>query len=143
MLCRTQTGGLEVRSASGSSHTVQIGTSATGGGNGVYSRLTLSPDATRFVAARNGNSNSDLVNYQMATGALSGSSVTTFGPADFYPDAWLPDGRIVADHLCWDFQNNGGPCTASLNGTYFVSADGKSKTLFFKLAEGASVVATV
>jgi len=33
----------------------------------------------------------------------------------------------------------GGPCNASLDGTYFFSADGSSRTLFFKLTHGAVV----
>ena len=142
MICRTSTGGVEVRSPSGASHTIQVGT-ATSGGNGIYSRLTVSPDQTRFVAARNGNANPNLVNYQIVAGALSGTSAAVFGPADFYPDVWLPDGRIVADHLCWTFQQDGGPCNAALDGTYFLSADGKTQTLFFKLSQGASVAASV
>jgi hypothetical protein len=143
LLCRTAAGGVEVRSRSGASHVIQIGTSTTGGANGVYSRLTVTPDEKRFAAARNGNSNPNLINYQTVTANLSGSSVGAFGPADFYPDTWLPDGRLVGDHLCWSYQGNGGPCTQSLDGTYFISADGAARTLFFKLAQGASVVGFV
>jgi len=139
LLCKLNTGGLEVRPPNGGSHTIQVAT-ATSGGNSVFTHFTLSADGQRFIVARNGNSNPDLVNYQMATADLSGSSAATFGPADFYPDASLPDGRVVADHLCWSFQGNGGPCTASLDGTYLISADGKSKTLFFKLPTGVVVV---
>jgi hypothetical protein len=63
-----------------------------------------------------------------------------FGPIDYVPDTWLPDGRVVADHQCWPSETDGGPCNASLDGTYIFSADGSSHSLFFKLANGASVV---
>lgn len=139
MLCQNNTGGLEVRSPAGASHVIQLAKS-TSAGYAIFSRLALTPDQRHFAAARNGSSNQDLVNYQIASGDLSSSTAGVFGPIDFYPDTWLPDGRLVADHLCWTFQGNGGPCDQSLDGTYFLSADGQSRTLFYKLAQGASVV---
>ncbi len=142
LLCKTTTGGLEVRATNGSSHVIQVA-AATSGGNGVFTHLTLSPDHQRMVAVRNGNSNPDLVNYQMVTAAISGTTVTPYGLADFYPGGWLPDGRVVAKHLCYTFQQNSGPCDKSLDGTYFVSADGASRTLFYKLLENSDVVAAV
>ncbi len=142
LLCRTSGGGLEVRAPNGASHVIQVAT-ASSGTNGVFTRLAVSTDHQRFIAARNGNPNPDLINYQMAVGSLSGSSAATFGPPDFFPDVWLSDGRVVADHLCFGFQGNGGPCNAALDGTYFISADGKTQTLFFKLAGGVAVVAAV
>jgi hypothetical protein len=146
-LCRNlttglQTGGLEVRSPSGSDHVIQISTGSSGG-QGVYSRLTVTADQRHVVAARNGSSDPALINYQMVAADLSASGVTVFGVSDFLPDTWLPDGRLIADHLCWTFQENGGPCDQSLDGTYIVSADGHTRTLFYKLAPGSSVVASV
>jgi hypothetical protein len=143
LLCRTTTGGLEVRPPDGAPHDIQVSTSTSGGGNGVYSRLVVSADEHRFVASRNGNSNPNLVNFQMAAGDVTGTSVAPFGPSDFYPDTWLPDGRVVADHLCWTFQQNGGPCNQNLDATYFISADGKSRTLFYKLGQSAAIVGYV
>ena len=46
-----------------------------------------------------------------------------------------------ADHFCWTMQGNGGRCDQSLDGTYIYSADGLTRTLFYKLAGGSSVVA--
>jgi hypothetical protein len=138
-LCRNTTGGLEVRAPSGSTHVIQI----SNGNAAIYSRLTVTTDQRHFVAARDGSNDPALVNYQMAAGDLSASTVAVFGPADFFPDAWLPDGRLVADHLCWTFQQNGGPCDQSLDGTYVVSADGQTRTLFYKLAPGSAVVASI
>ena len=142
LLCRNTTGGVEVRSPSGSTHVIQIST-ASSGGQGVYSRLTVTTDQRHLVAARNGSSDQALINYQMVAADLSASVATVFGANDFFPDAWLPDGRLVADHLCWTFQSNGGPCDQSLDGTYFVSADGQTHTLFYKLAIGSVVVAAL
>ena len=84
-----------------------------------------------------------LVNYQMVAADLSSTNASVFGPIDFYPDAWLPDGRLVADHVCWTFQGDGGPCDASLDGTYIVSENGQSRTLFYKLAQSSFVVASM
>ena len=142
MLCRNTTGGVEVRSASGSSHVIHM-TLSSSGGNSVYFHLNVSAGQQQIVVARNGNSNANLVNYQMVSASLGATSGSAYGPIDFFPDVWLPDGRVVADHLCWTFQQNSGPCTVSLNGTYFISADGKSKTLFFKLPSGVTVVGYV
>ncbi|HEX2681495.1 MAG TPA: hypothetical protein VHQ03_09405, partial [Candidatus Dormibacteraeota bacterium] len=70
----------------------------------------------------------------------SAQKAVGFGPIDFIPDSWLPDGRIVADHSCLIPQMGGGPCDSSLDGTYIFTADGASRTLFFKLAPGVRVV---
>lgn len=141
-LCRNITGGLEVRSPSGSTHVIQISTGSSGS-QGIYSRLTVTPDQKHLVAARNGSSNPALINYQMVAADLSASGGIVFGAIDFVPDTWLPDGRLVADHICWTFQSDGGPCDESLDGTYIVSADGQTRTLFDKLALGSGVVASV
>lgn len=142
LLCRNTTGGVEVRSPSGSTHTIQLASNSSTN-YAAFSRLTLSADSRHLVAARNGSSNPSLINYQMVTADLSSANAGIFGPSDFLPDVWLPDGRVVADHLCWTFQQNGGPCDASLDGTYFIQADGKSYALFYKLTQGASVVAAL
>ncbi len=143
LLCKTTaTGALGVRPPNGAAHAVQVA-SGTSGFNGTFTRLAVSADAHHFVAARNGNANPDVVNYQMAFGDIAGSSAAAFGPADFVPDVLLSDGRVIADHQCWDSTFGGGPCSRALDGTYFISADGKTKTLFFKLAGGATVVAAL
>ena len=141
MLCRNGTGGLDVRSPSGATHTIQIAT-ASSGLDGVFARLTTSPDQTRVIAVRDA-SKDPVVNYQMATAPLTASSATVFGPVDYQPDTWLPDGRVVADHVCVDASFGGGPCNPSLDGTYYFSADGTSRTLFYKLAGGSYVVANI
>ena len=141
-LCRNRTGGVEVRSPSGSTHVIQL-SKGTSGFDGAYSRLTLTSDQQHFVAARNGSTDPAFVNYQIAQADLSSSSAAVFGPIDFYPDAWLSDGRLVADHLCWTFQQNGGPCDQSLDGTYFLSGDGKTRILFYKLGHGSVVAAAI
>ncbi|HET7420072.1 MAG TPA: hypothetical protein VFL27_06795 [Candidatus Dormibacteraeota bacterium] len=140
LLCRTTTGGVEVRSPSGATHSIQLAR-GTSGADGIYSKLTLTSDQKHFAAARNGSADPSLVNYEIVAAELTSTTVGVFGPVDFLPDAWLPDGRLVADHYCWTFQQNGGPCDQSLDGTYFLSADGHSLTLFYKLAQGSSVVA--
>jgi hypothetical protein len=141
-LCRNSTGGINVRPPSGTSHTIQL-SKGTSGADAVYSKLTLTTDQRHVVAARNGSANPSLVNYQMVGADLSSTTASVFGPIDFFPDTWLSDGRLVADHMCWSFQGNGGPCDQSLDGTYFVSADGLSHTLFYKLAQGSVVVASM
>ena len=142
LLCRNMIGGVEVRSPSGSTHVIQL-SKGTSGSEGVYSRLTITPDQRHFAAARNGSTDAALINYQMVAADLSSSSASVFGPIDFYPDTWLSDGRLVADHVCWTFQQNGGPCDPSLDGTYFLSGDGKTRSLFYKLAQGSVVVAAI
>lgn len=142
LLCRNGTGGVEARLPSGATHSIQLAR-GTSGGDAVYSRLTISSDQKHFVAARNGSPDPSLVNYQIVAADIGSTSASVFGPADFLPDARLSDGRLVADHLCWSFQQNGGPCDQSLDGTYFISADGQSHTLFYKLAQGSSVVAAL
>ena len=133
-------GYLEVRLPSGQTRKVQltIGGGAGGYDDWAYSHVTLSPDGKRLIAARNG-AKDPLVNYQMAVADLTASSATAFGPLDFLPDTWLPDGRVVADHECEQFPD-AGPCDATLNGTYIFSADGKSHSLFYKLKQGSAVV---
>lgn len=142
LVCRNSTGGIDVRSPSGATHTIQIA-KGTSGVDAAWSRLTLTADQRHVVASRNGSSNSSLVNFQMVAADLSSTSAGVFGPIDFYPDAWLPDGRLVADHQCWTFQGDGGPCDASLDGTYIFSADGQSHTLFYKLSQSSFVAAAM
>jgi len=128
-------GRIEVRSPSGQSHLIQVG---TGGTDDNYIRVAVSPDGRRLVAGRNGSKGS-VINYQMAIADLTSSSASAFGPLDFLPDTWLPDGRVVADHQCAYAGFGGGPCDASQDGTYFFSSDGTSHVLFYKLTHGAVV----
>ena len=62
-----------------------------------------------------------------------------FQRRDHEPDTWLPDGRVVADHQCVDSRWGGGPCSASLDGTYIFSADRSSRVLFYRLKSGQVV----
>jgi hypothetical protein len=134
MLCgQLGQGRMEIRSASGHSSVIQLTKSAD---DGSYMAVVVSPDHKRLIAARNGASGA-VVNYQMATADLSGSSASDFGPLDFVPDTWLPDGRVVAYHQCLNVPYwGGGPCNTNLDGTYFFSSDGTSHTLFYKAVRG-------
>jgi hypothetical protein len=125
---------LEVRRQSGSSNLIETGADSNG-----FIRVAVSPDARRVIAGRNGAKN-PVINYQMVVATLTSSSTAAFGSLDYLPDAWLPDGRLVATHQCVISQWGGGPCNSGLDGTYFFSADGSTRTLFFKLANGSAVV---
>ena len=139
MICRSSNpgGSIEVRSPSGHSNLIQL---ARGGGasGDLYMSVVVSPDHKRMIAARNGVKD-PVLNYQIAIADLTSSTANAFGPLDYLPDAWLPDGRVVADHRCAFSEWGGGPCDASLDGTYIFSSDGASHTLFYKLASGAVV----
>ncbi len=139
MLCRASNplGSLDVRSPSGHTTLIQM-TIGTTGDDAAFIRVMASPDGSRVIAGRDGKQD-PVINYQMAVAALTGSTASAFGPLDYLPDAWLPDGRVVADHMCTLTDWGGGPCDASQNGTYFFSADGSTRTLFFKLTSGAVV----
>jgi hypothetical protein len=135
MICRQQTSGVvEIRSPSGHSNLIQV---ALGGGptNQVYTSVVVSPDNKRLMANRNGVKD-PLISYQIAMADLTSQAAHAFGPLDYVPDVWLPDGRVVADHRCVPVEWNGGSCNASLDGTYILSADGTSSTLFYKLTRG-------
>lgn len=138
MVCgSTKDGRLEIRSPSGGSNVIQI---SIGNGTGDYMhtafiRVALSPDGKRLLAGRDGSKGS-VAHYQMAIADRTSSNAKAFGPLDYLPDAWLPDGRVVVDHVCFYSGWGGGPCNSSLDGTYIFSADGTSHTLFFKLTSG-------
>jgi hypothetical protein len=142
MICSKSTpdGHIEIRSPSGHSESIQL---TIGGAPGTYdayaySNVAVSPDGKRLIAGRNG-SRDPVINNQMAIADLTSSSAKAFGPLDYLPDAWLPDGRVVATHECVYSGWGGGPCNAGLDGTYFFSPDGTSHTLFHKLTRGAVV----
>jgi hypothetical protein len=140
LLCGNRTqGGIEVRSPSGKVNAIHIATGTGTDANAAFVRVMPSADQKSLIAGRNGNPNPSLINYQMARTSLTGSAAQTFGPADYLPDAWLPDGRVVADHNCVDVSWHSGPCDSSKDGTYFISADGASASLFYKLTHGAVV----
>ena len=142
MVCRASTpGNIEVRSPSGESHLIQL-TSGTTGTNAAFNRVTFSGDGKRVIVARNG-AKDPVINYEMAVADLTASTATSFGPIDFVPDTWLPDGRIIADHGCVNSGFGGGPCNEGLDATYVFSSDGASHALFFKLALGSQVVAYI
>jgi hypothetical protein len=145
MICRKPTfdGHIEVRSPSGQTNSIQL---TIGGNTGNYNEesyihVAVSPDGKRIIAGRNG-SKDPAINYQMAVADLTATSAKAFGPMDYLPDAWLPDGRVVATHQCAYAGWGGGPCNLKLDGTYFFSADGKSYRFFFNLKQ-ASVVGYV
>src|SRR5438105_2256002 len=137
MICRTsyESGQLEVRSASGIKHSIQIALGNDAASANEFWKVFVSPDGKRLVAGRNG-AKDPVLNYQMAEADLAASTLASFGPLDYNPDAWLPDGRVVAEHQCVYIDWGAGPCSASLDGTYVFSADGKSRTLFYKLKSG-------
>ncbi len=138
MICGNRTTGtLDVRRPTGSSNSIQ-----TGADTYSFIRVAVSPDAARLIAGRNGAKN-PVINYQMVVANLTSSSVAVFGVIDYLPDAWLPDGRVVATHQCVIAEWGGGPCNAGLDGTYLFSPTGASHTLFFKLAPGARVVGVI
>ncbi len=137
-------GYLEVRPPSGQTKKIQvtIGGPANSTDAIAYFHVAVSPDARRVVAGRNG-AKDPVINYQMAIADLTASSAQPFGPLDYLPDAWLPDGRLIATHICAFADWGGGPCNASLDGTYIFSADGASHSLFFKLKPGSVVVGSI
>ena len=103
-----------------------------------FIKVAVSPDNKRVIVGRNG-AKDPVINYQMAVADVTSTSARAFGPLDYLPDTWLPDGRVVATHTCAYSGFGGGPCSTSLDGTYFFSADGSSRTLFFKLTHGTVV----
>ena len=144
-ICGTSGAGyVEVRSPSGQSKKIQvtIGGPANSTDAVAYFHVSVSPDSRRVIVGRNG-AKDPVINYQMAVADLTASSAQAFGPLDYLPDAWLPDGRLVATHMCAYADWGGGPCNAALDGTYIFSADGKSHSLFFKLKSGSVVVGYV
>ncbi len=142
MICRRSfaDGRIDVRSPAGQTHFIQmtIGGAANTTDAFAYIKVAVSADNKRVIAGRNG-AKDPVINYQMAVADLTSSGAGAFGPIDYLPDVWLPDGRVVATHVCAYVDWGGGPCNASLDGTYFFSADGSSRTLFFKLTHGAVV----
>jgi hypothetical protein len=138
MICGNRTAGtIELRPPTGSSSTIHLGTDTYS-----FIRLVVSPDGKRVILGRNG-ANAPVINYQMAVADLTSANASAFGPIDYLPDTWLPDGRVVATHQCVISDWGGGPCNTSLDGTYFFSPDGTSHALFFKLASGVRVVGYV
>lgn len=133
-------GRIDVRSPTGQSNVIQVGTGVNTDDN--FIRVAVSPDGKRLVAGRNG-AKDPVINYQMAVADLTASSAGAFGPLDYLPDAWLPDGRLIAHHSCVYSEWGGGPCNAGLDGTYFFSADGSTHSLFYKLTGSADVVGYV
>jgi hypothetical protein len=139
MICRSSTAGsIEVRSPSGQSHLIQMTNGATGS-NTAFNRVALSADGKRLIVARNG-AKDPVINYEMSVAELTASSATTLGPLDYVPDTWLPDGRLIADHMCVYSGFGGGPCNEGLDATYVFSSDGTSHTLFYKLTPSSQVV---
>jgi hypothetical protein len=125
---------LQVRTQSGLTYSIQI----TTGTNTAFARVHVSADNSRVIVSRNGATDPK-VNYQMAVAGLTSSTASAFGPLDYIPDTWLPDGRLVADHWCWPSDIGGGPCNTALDGTYIFSADGSTRTFFYKLKAGQVV----
>ena len=140
LLCGNRAqGSIEVRSPSGAVKSIQIANATGTGPNAAYIRVMVSTDQKALIAGRNGSANPSLINYQMARASLTASPAQAFGPLDYLPDAWLPDGRLVADHICVYSEWSPGPCDSTKDGTYIVSSDGASVSPFYKLAHGAVV----
>jgi len=138
MICRplNAPGRIEVRSQSGHDSMIQLSSGAAGQAydTGSYIRVVVAADGKRLMAARNGSTD-PVVNYQMAVADVTSSTASSFGPLDYLPDTWLPDGRVVADHWCANGFGSTGACDQGLNGTYIFSADGNSHTRLSKVSE--------
>ena len=126
---------LQVRTQSGLTLTMKV-TLGTTGLNAAYARVHVSPDNARVIISRDGSTD-PTVNFQMVVAGLTDSAAVPFGPIDYIPDTWLPDGRLVADHWCY-FDSHGA-CNSALDGTYIFSADGSTHTLFYRLKTGTVV----
>jgi hypothetical protein len=139
MVCRASgtDSHVQVRTQSGLTLTIQVSLGTTVSSS-MFGRVHISADNSKLIVSRNATTGS-AINFQMAVAGLTESTMTVFGPIDFIPDTWLPDGRVVASHMCWPAELGGGSCNASLDGTYVLSADGKSRTLFYKLVNSAVV----
>jgi len=128
---------LQVRTQSGLTFSIQM-TVGTSGMNAAWWRVRVSSDNSRVIVGRDGASD-PTINYQMAVAGLTDSKASAFGALDYLPDTWLPDGRVVAHHQCWAASMGGGTCNTALDGTYIFSANGSTRTLFYKLKTGEVV----
>jgi hypothetical protein len=120
-ICRSA--GYTITPPGGASHAVPVA--------GESAAVMVSSDGPRVALAHNGGSDTSAF-YQMATFGIADTTAADFGPADYVPRAWLPDGRLIAAHQCIDPGFQGAACDASKDGTYIFSADGTSSTLFFR-----------
>jgi hypothetical protein len=120
--------GLEIRSSGAQDQTIPV--------QGPFAAVRLSTDATRLALVGLGGTSVD-GEYQMKTARLTSPVLSDFGPPGYVPEAWLPDGRLVARQMCLVADNSPTACDASSVGkTYIFSADGRSSTFFFKLGQG-------
>ena len=128
---------LEIRPPGAATRSIDISSTDFGG----YYHLSVSPSQREAILSRNA-STGNTVNYSMAVVDISGDSWRPFGPIDFAPDFWLPDGRVVADHQCVVAQDSisKGACDPKVDGTYIIAADGGSSAFFYKLMDTDSVV---
>jgi hypothetical protein len=140
LICRSQylDSHLQVRTQSGLTLTMQVTLGTGTNTNAAFWHVFISADNSKLVATRNGSTD-PVINYQMAVAGLTESAATAFGQLDFVADTWLPDGRLVADHMCVPSEWGGGACNSALDGTYIFSADGSTHTLFYKLKTGSVV----
>lgn len=137
-------GRIDVRSSSGQDNVIQVSGGVMGQSydTGAYIKVVVSPETKRLLAGRDG-SKDPVINYQMAVANFSSSTASAFGPLDYLPDAWLADGRVVADHRCAAGFGDTDACDANLAGTYVFSADGSTHSLLFKGAPYATVVGSI
>ena len=146
MICSQATpqGRIDVRSASGQDNVIQLSGGVVGQSydTGAYIKVVVSPETKRLLAGRDG-SKDPVINYQMAVADFSSSTASAFGPLDYLPDAWLADGRVVADHRCATGFGDTDACDANLAGTYVFSADGSTHSLLFKGAPYAAVLGSI
>lgn len=126
-------GGLEIRFAGGRSTALPV--------QGQFAGVRVSRGEQRLALAYEGGT-STLPAYQIGVAALAATSLTAFGPAGYFPEAWLPDGRLIAEQSClFAYGPSPLPCESSpANGTRVLfSADGSSSTPFYKLSVSSRV----
>ena len=127
--------GLEIRFSGTQDQTLPV--------HGPFAAVTLSTDATRLALVGLGGTAVD-AEYQMKTARLTSPVLSDFGPPGYVPDAWLPDGRLVARQMCLVADTSPTTCDASSVGkTDIFSADGRSSIFFFKLGQGARTSAVL
>jgi hypothetical protein len=123
--------GLDIRSPGGQDKMVRV--------DGPFAAVTLSLDESRLVLAGLGGTSAD-GEYQMRTVQLASPVLSDLGPPGYVPEAWLPDGRLVARQMCLVADSSPTACDPSNDGkTYIFTADGSSSTFFFRLGQGVRI----
>jgi hypothetical protein len=124
-------GGLEIRSSNAHDQIVEV--------KGPFAAVTLSPDASRLALVSLGGTSADS-EYQIKAAQIKSLVLADFGPPGYVPEAWLPDGRLVAREMCLVASDSPTACDASNDGkTYVFAADGSRSTFFFRLGQGVRI----